>query len=259
MRNSLGILLLLAFLLTSCSSKRNLGYFTDLPDSVAIQSVIPQIPETKIQPGDILRITVNSLNPESNVLFNSGTLQTLDGSRNSSGGAQLSSEGYLVDESGFISFPVIGQIKLIGLTREEARKEMIKQISIYVKDPIINVRFLNFKVTVIGEVAHPSTFNIPNERVNILEALGMAGDMTAYGKRENILLIREESGKRTMVKLDIAKKDIMNSPYFYLRQNDVVYVEPTKYRDPSGDRTLRIITAVASSVTAISLFITRVL
>jgi len=258
MRNSLGILCLLLLFLTSCRSKRDLVYFKDLPDSVAVQTPIPDIAETKIQAGDILRITVSTLNPESNTLFNSGTLQDVNDSRNVNNTGQVGAQGYLVDENGYISFPVIGQIKLGGLTRDGARKEMIKQIENYVKDPIVNIRFLNFKITVIGEVAKPSTFTIPNEKVNILEALGMAGDMTPFGKRENVLLIREEGGQRTMVKLDMRQKDIMNSPYFYLKQNDVVYVEPTKYRDPSGDRTLRIITAVASSMTAIGLFIYRV-
>jgi len=258
MRNSLGILCLLLLLFASCRSKRDLVYFKDLPDSVAVQTPIPDIAETKIQAGDILKITVSTLNPESNTLFNSGTLQTLNDSRNLNNTGQVGAEGYLVDKGGYISFPVIGQIKLAGLTRDGARKEMIQQLGNYVKDPIVNIRFLNFKITVIGEVTQPSTFTIPNEKVNILEALGMAGDMTPYGKRENVLLIREENGQRTMVKLDMRRKDIMNSPYFYLRQNDIVYVEPTKYRDPSGDRTLRIITAVASSMTALGLFIYRV-
>lgn len=260
MRSLLGLFFIILLILTSCKSKRDLVYFKDLPDSVALKTSIPKIPETRIQSGDILRISINTLNPESNILFNSGTLQSLDGGRNvNATGSQLGAEGYLVDQGGYISFPVIGQIKLAGLTRDEARLEMIKQMDRYVKDPIVNVRFLNFKVTVMGEVARPSSFTIANERINILEALGMAGDMTPFGKRENILLIREENGERTMVKLNMANKDIMNSPYFYLRQNDILYVEPTKYRDPSGDRTLRIITAVASSVTAISLFLTRVL
>jgi len=258
MRNSLGILCLLLLFLTSCRSKRDLVYFKDLPDSVAVQTPIPDIAETKIQAGDILRITVSTLNPESNTLFNSGTLQDVNDSRNVSNTGQVGAQGYLVDENGYISFPVIGQIKLAGLTRNGARKEMIQQIENYVKDPIVNIRFLNFKITVIGEVAQPSTFTIPNEKVNILEALGMAGDMTPYGKRENVLLIREEGGQRTMVKLDMRQKDIMNSPYFYLRQNDIVYVEPSKYRDPSGDRTLRIISAIATSITAISLLFYRV-
>lgn len=254
MRYSFGILFILLLLFASCGSKRNLSYFKDLPDSVVLQSAIPQTPETKIQGGDILRITINTLNPESNVLFNSGTLQTLDSRNNDvNTNNQLAAEGYLVDKNGFINFPVIGQVRLGGLTREGARQEMVKQLTSYVKNPIVNVRFLNFKVTVIGEVAKPSTFTIPNEKITILEALGMAGDMTPFGKRENVLLIREENGERTMVKLDIGKKDIMNSPYFYLRQNDVVYVEPTKYKDPSGDRTLRIIAAVATSLTAIGL------
>jgi len=260
MRNSFGIFLLLLLFFASCKSKRELVYFKDLPDSVALTTPIPEIPETKIQAGDILQITVSTLNAESNTLFNSGTLQSFGDDRNNSNeGGRVGSQGYLVDKDGFISFPVIGQIKLVGLTRDGARKEMIKQVETYVKDPIVNVRFLNFKVTVIGEVVHPSTFTIPNEKVNLLEALGMAGDMTPFGKRENVLLIREENGQRTAIKLDMSKKDIMNSPYYYLRQNDVVYVEPTKYRDPSGDRTLRIITAVSSSLTALGLFIYRVL
>ncbi|WP_437361865.1 polysaccharide biosynthesis/export family protein [Olivibacter jilunii] len=258
MRGFLGILCAFMLMFSSCAQKRNLVYFKDLPDSIATKTDILKIPETKIQSGDILRITVNTLNPESNILFNSGTLQTLDGRNSGGASGQLTSEGYLVDENGYINFPVIGQIKVSGFSREEARKEMVKQIGKYVKDPIVNIRFLNFKVTVIGEVSKPSTFTIPNERVNILEALGMAGDMTPYGRRENVLLIREESGQRTMIKLDMAKKDLMNSPYFYLRQNDIVYVEPSKYRDPSGDRTLRIITAVASSVSAISLLFYRI-
>ncbi|MDM8177204.1 polysaccharide export protein [Olivibacter sp. LS-1] len=259
MRNSFGILFCalagVLLLLGSCGARKNLSYFKDLPDSVVLKSTIPNVSDTKIQAGDILRITVNTLNPESNVLFNSGALQTLDTRENSNINAnnQLSAEGYLVDKNGNINFPVVGQIKLLGLTREEARLEMVKQLTQYVKDPIVNIRFLNFKVTVIGEVAKPSTFTIPNEKVTILEALGMAGDMTPFGKRENVLLIREENGERTMIKLDMGKKDIMNSPYFYLRQNDVVYVEPTKYKDPSGDRTLRIITAAGTSLTALAL------
>lgn len=254
MKNSFGILFILLLLFSSCGSKRNLSYFKDLPDSVALQTTVPDIPETKIQAGDILRITANTLNPESNVLFNSGTLQMPDSRNNNvSTSDQLAAEGYLVDKQGFINFPVIGQVKLGGLTREEARQEMVKQLTNYVKNPIVNVRFLNFKVTVIGEVTKPSTFMIPNEKVTILEALGMAGDMTPFGRRDNVLLIREEKGERTMVKLDIGKKDLMNSPYFYLRQNDVIYVEPTKYKDPSGDRTIRIVTAVATSATAIAL------
>ena len=260
MRYSFGILFILLLLLASCGPKRNLSYFKDLPDSVALRSAIPQIPETKIQSGDILRITINTLNPESNVLFNSGTLQTLDSRNNNvNSNDQLAAEGYLVDKNGVINFPVLGQVKLGGLTREEARQEMVKHLNNYVKNPIVNVRFLNFKVTVIGEVAKPATFMIRNEKVTILEALGMAGDMTPFGKRENVLLIREENGERTMIKLDMGKKDIMNSPYFYLRQNDVVYVEPTKYKDPGTDRTLRIIAAVATSLTAIGILWQRLL
>jgi polysaccharide export outer membrane protein len=135
-------------------------------------------------------------------------------------------EGYLVDKGGAINFPVIGKVTLAGLTKEEATEKMINEIKTHVKNPIVNIRFLNFKVTVIGEVNTPSTFEINSEKINVLEALGLAGDMTQFGNRDNVLIIREKDGVRTTARINLNNKEVLNSPYFYLQQNDIIYVEP---------------------------------
>jgi polysaccharide export outer membrane protein len=140
--------------------------------------------------------------------------------------AERVNEGYLVDKNGFINFPVIGKIALSGLTKEEAQDKMTDLIKVHVKNPIVNVRFQNFKVTVIGEVNQPASFNVATEKINVLEALGLAGDMTAYGRRENVLIIREKDGMRTTTRINLNSKEVLTSPFFYLQQNDVVYVEP---------------------------------
>jgi polysaccharide export outer membrane protein len=178
-----------------------------------------------IQPDDILSITVSSLNPESNVLFNNLVLPTTANSAMAIA-ANKGSEGYLVDKSGFVNFPVIGKIMLAGLSKEQATEKMTNEIKQHVKNPIVNIRFINFKITVIGEVRQPSTFTIATEKINILEALGLAGDMTAYGMRENVLIIREQQGVRKSARVNLNDKEVLNSPYFYLQQNDIVYVEP---------------------------------
>lgn len=216
------ISLCLLIVLSSCSN-RNLVYFSDLPTTDS-NTPIKNYDPPKIQPDDILSVTVSSLNPESNVLFNNVLLPTSSGNNNII--AQKIDEGYLVDKDGFINFPVIGKINLSGLTKEQATEKMTGLIKEHVKTPIVNIRFVNFKVTVIGEVTKPSTFTVATEKINVLEALGLAGDMTAYGRRENVLIIREKGGIRTTAKINLNNRDVLTSPYFYLQQNDIVYVEP---------------------------------
>ncbi len=242
------------FLICSCGNPRRLIYFNDAGDSALIVSQIPKKTEPTVQPGDILTITVSSLNSESNQLFNKGVLS---GGQSGAMGGLGSGDGYLVNSNGNITFPVLGQIKLAGLTKDEVRKKMVDELSTFVKDPIVSVRFSNFRITVVGEVNKPATFTVPNEKINIIEALGLAGDMTAYGKRNNVLLIREENGERMLVRLDMNKKEILNSPYFYLKQNDVLYVEPVKYKDPSNGRTLRFVTIALSIVSVTTLIMGR--
>jgi polysaccharide export outer membrane protein len=201
---------------------------------------------------------VSSLSPEANILFNSGLLTTAGNNNNAAASSRIN-EGYLVDKEGAINFPVIGKITLARLTKEEATTKMTEELKQHVKNPIVNVRFLNFKVTVIGEVNRPSTFTIPTEKINIMEALGLAGDMTAFGKRENVLIIREKDGVRSTTRINMNNKDILNSPYFYLQQNDIVYVEPdnrTKIAQTSANN--RYIPIVVASITAIAIFLSNI-
>jgi len=220
--------LVVFFALASCTPSRNIVYLSDLKGTDYSEEIKNKV-DPKIQPDDVLSITVSSLNPESNLLFNSGILQTL-GSTSSTPSSSRASEGYLVDQKGTINFPVLGRVELAGLSKEQATNKMTDEIRKSVKNPIVNIRFLNFKVTVIGEVNKPSTFNVPSERLNVIEALGLAGDLTIFGKRENILIIREQNGVRSTSRVNLASKDVLNSPSFYLQQNDIVYVEPVKTR-----------------------------
>lgn len=215
----------MALLITSCA-QRNLVYFSDLPASTNNETPIKNYVQPTIQPDDIISISVSSLNPESNVLFNNVILPS---SANSGGviAATKVNEGYQVDKAGFINFPVIGKVMLAGLTKEQAIEKMTSEIKVHVKNPIVNIRFLNFKITVIGEVNSPSTFTVDREKINVLEALGLAGDMTSFGRRENVLIIREQQGVRRTTRINLNNKDVLNSPYFYLQQNDIVYVEPS--------------------------------
>jgi len=137
---------------------------------------------------------------------------------------------YLVDLSGDIEFPVLGKIHLGGLTMEQARDTFKQRLSRHLANPIVNLRWLNFKFTVLGEVNHPATYTLPERSVSVLEAVGLAGDLTNYGNRKNILIIREQDGQREFGRLDLQDRNVFNSPFFYLKQNDVIYVEPLKQK-----------------------------
>ena len=243
-------------LLVSCSSPKNLAYFSDLPENSTYSEKITNDTEPKIQPDDLLSITVSSLNPEANALFNKGVMLSA-GNNGASANSRISDEGYLVNSDGYVEFPVLGKVKLGGLTKQEARAKLVKDLSKYLKDPAVNIRFMNFRVTVIGEVNRPATFTIPSEKINVLEALGLAGDMTLYGKRENVLLIREENGIRKMTRIDLNSKEAFNSPYFYLQHNDVVYVEPNKVRQVQATTSTRNITILFSAISVATLIISR--
>lgn len=244
----------LLLLFASCS-RRNLTYFSNLGDEEVYTEAIVRGEQPTIQPDDILSIRVNSLNPEANSLFNLGVMPNVNAL--SSGGGGTNEAGFLVDHEGFIEYPIIGKIKLGGLTKQEAMQHLKDLLKDYLKDPIINIRFLNYRITVIGEVNQPSTFTVPSEKTNVLTALGMAGDMTAYGKRENVLLIREEDGMRTMVRLNLNDKEVLNSPYFTLQQNDIIYVEPVKIRGPEQANNIRLISFALSIISIASVLFIR--
>ncbi|MFD1467658.1 polysaccharide biosynthesis/export family protein [Hymenobacter caeli] len=214
-------------LFTSCSAGRNLVYFSDLTGTSTDQTPIQNRIETKIESGDLLSIIVSSLNAETNLMFNSGILlPAATGGGAGTAATNRINEGYLVDSNGEINLPTIGKIKMTGLTKEEAADKITTIVGKSAKSPIVTVRFLNFRVTVIGEVNRPATFTVPSEKINVLEALGLAGDMTGYGRRDDVLIIREKNNVRTTTRINLNNKSVLNSPFFYLQQNDIVYVEP---------------------------------
>ncbi|MFB5944281.1 polysaccharide biosynthesis/export family protein [Albibacterium profundi] len=261
--NNLLYLSVVGFLLlfSSCAEQRNLVYFDDIQQSDAYTQAITNAHEPKIQVGDIMSITVSTLDPTSNALFNTGAViqgqNTQLSSSNAAGSTNLGKEGYLVGNDGNINFPVVGKIQLKGLTLTEAHEKMRDEISKYVKDPIVNVRYLNFKVTVIGEVTRPTTFTVANEQINVLEALGRAGDMTPFGMRENVLVIRETDGKRQMARLNLNSSSVFQSPYFYLQQNDIVYVEPSEMKGKQANRNPNSVPIIMGVLSIITIIATR--
>lgn len=215
-------------LLTSCASQRKITYLQNVEGGYA--SSIGEERNAIIRSGDWISILVNSKDLELTQMFNLPIVtSSLVGNGTSSGGTNRIS-GYLVDDGGCIDFPQLGILKITNLTLVEL-SELIKKRLIndgYVQDPIITTQFLNFSISVMGEVARPGTFSTSTGRIAILEALSMAGDLTIYGKRDNVKVIREENGERRVVQLDLRSKQLLSSPYYYLQQNDVVYVEPNK-------------------------------
>jgi len=222
-----------------------------------------------IQQGDALAIKVTTLDPQSNILYNSGSIPLNGiGSTNTQAGLPTGasntatlSEGYVVDNNGDINFPVQGKINLQGLTIEQAQGKLTDLISRTDKGVIVNIRIQNYKVTVIGEVAKPGTFTIPDDKVTLLEALGLAGDMTPLAVRKNVLIIREENGVRTRNYINLNDKDVFNSPFFYLKQNDVVYVQPdNKLKNSQTDtRYIRLIPIITATISALAVVLTRIL
>ncbi|WP_432713180.1 polysaccharide biosynthesis/export family protein [Pedobacter sp.] len=238
----------LCIILLSGCAKRNLVYFSDLSSKNEISNKILNDGVPKILQNDILSITVNSTSPESNMLFAS-TSNAIGAN------GMYEREGYRVNEAGKIKFPVLGEIKVEGLTITQAQSLIETSLKRYVNNSVVNVKFLNFRITVIGEVSHPSSFIVPNEKINLLEALGLAGDMTPYGKRENVLVIRENDGKRTMARVNLNNQSVLNSPYFYLKQNDVIYIEPDKTKSiefSNSSQTMPLIIAVISAVAVLA-------
>ncbi|GAB3025501.1 polysaccharide biosynthesis/export family protein [Niabella terrae] len=236
-------------------------YFSNLPpegDSVQIVNNT----SAKIQTGDILGISIVTLNPEYNQLFNSGAIPSAQTTTpvTSTNNNELTRNGFQVDGNGQVNLPLLGKITLAGLTREQAQEKITAEVAKTTKDPIVNVKFLNFKITVIGEVAQSGSFNIPVDKVNVLEALGMAGDMTPYAVRDSVLVIREEDGVRTRQRINLNDKDVFNSPYFYLKQNDIVYVQPEnklKARQANANN-YRWVPIVTAGISALAIVLSRV-
>lgn len=252
------LFLFLGFLLTSCYNSRKAVYFNNIQDTT-LSNTLASV-EPVIQPNDLLNISVTSLNPEASMVFNTPNITmpvtaTSSGTTPSTGGygtPQLM--GYLVNSDGSIKFPVLGSVKAAGLTKRQLENLLTDTLTNrkLLVDPIVTARFLNFRVTVLGEVARPTTLNVANERISILEALGLAGDLTIYAKRDNVLLIREEGDKKIIKRIDLNSNDILLSPYYYLKTNDIVYVEPRKDKIAATSRTQQLLPIILSAASLIA-------
>ncbi len=212
---------LLANLLVNCASKEKVAYFQEV-EGVKIKDEIINF-EPEIQVGDLLAINVSAVDGAAAIPFNLYETPTVGNNT-----ASADPIKYLVDSNGEINFPVLGKLKVAGFTTNKVNDNLTEILRPYIKNPIVNIRITNFKITVLGQVQSPGTYPIPNERVSILEAIGMAGDLEIHGQRKNVMIIREQNGKRVFVNIDLTNKELFSSPYFYLSQNDVVYVEPNK-------------------------------
>lgn len=255
--------LAVTLLLGSCAAPK-IAYFQSLQPGNEEQLVNPK--EIQIQPKDKISILVNSKDPLLANLFNLPIISRQVGFVGSNSNNAQGISGYTVDKDGYIDFPVLGKIHVAGKTREEIaayiKDELISQNQ--VKDPVVTVEYMNLTVSVLGEVARPGRFNIDKDQLTILDAISMAGDLTIYGKRDNVLVQREEGGKLTTYRVDLSSgADLFLSPVYYMQQNDVIYVEPNSVRarqstvNGNNVRSTSFWISLASLLTSISLIFTK--
>ncbi|MCZ4224364.1 polysaccharide biosynthesis/export family protein [Pedobacter rhodius] len=256
-----GVLFILIIAFTSsCVSNKKITYFQDIQtvNQAKLENAAAFV-EPIIQSDDILSINIFTLNPQSGAVINQAASNTVLGGGASSAVAAQQVNGFLVDKNGDVELSLIGKVKVSGLTTYQARELVREKVSAFYKEPNVQLRFVNFKVSVLGEVNAPSTYTLPNEKVSILDALSLAGDLTIYGKRDNVLVVRDNNGKKEFARLNLNSSDIFNSPFYYLKQNDVIYVEPNKARVSANNaaqiQTIGIVTSILSVlVLAISTF-----
>jgi polysaccharide export outer membrane protein len=238
---------------TSCVSPKTIVYFQGDDARYSSQEIKNEyIP--LVQPNDVLTIVVGSLNTEASEVFNTPNRFTTTSANYSAtgGGPKTQPLGYLVDSDGSIEVPLVGKLKIGGLRTTDAAEVIRTSLLKYLKEPSVIVRNLNFKVSVLGEVKLPAVYVIPDEKITLPEVLSLAGDLTIYGNRSNLMIIREENGKREYARIDLTSRDIFNSPYYYLHKNDVIYVEPVKSKMLDTDSRVRTVPLIATIVGGIS-------
>lgn len=244
----------LLFLLFSCRTTKPVQYLQGPIDTAALSRI--NLPEPRIRIGDLIGITVYSDNPDATAIFNQQMNTSLSttatsGTATSGAGAQ-SMPGYLVDDRGNIRFQLLGQLHVEGLTKADLEALLTEKLSgKYLSNPYFNIRFLNYRFTVLGEVAKQGVYTIPGERISILEALGMAGDIGLYGLKDSIMVVRETEGSRSIGYLDVSKPEVFESPYFYLQQNDVVIVKTNPKKPDISEATASRNLARAATITSI--------
>ncbi len=254
--------LLAIAMLSSCGLYKDKGYqqvsyYQDLNRSGAATEEIKNYQALSIHKGDILGINVNSINQEAASVFN--TSINHQNGNNLDNTAANPVYGFRVDDSGYVQLPLVGGMKVAGLTTDEVAKQLQTNLTQYLKSPIVNVRILNFRISVLGDVAKPDVYTVTGEHININEALSMAGDLTITAKRNNVLLVREEDGKRQFVTIDLTKKDVFDSPYYYLHNNDVLYVDADKTKYDNVARSYKTNTLVISAVSVVAILVSAFL
>jgi polysaccharide export outer membrane protein len=243
--------------LASCVNTKKVAYLNDVKDSIRVVSNAGL--EPIIQKKDILSISVTSLSVEATIIFNTPNLPASPNAVNNSSSTSQTA-GYLVSEDGTIKFPILGNLPAAGLTQKQLENNITKLLTdkklLY--DPIVTSRFLNFRVTVLGEVLRPGVVYVPSEQISILEAIGQAGDLTIYGVRDNIILIRQEGGEKLVKRLNLNSSEILKSPYFYLKSNDVLYIEPGKDKIASVNRVQQKLPVILSGLSLVIIILTNV-
>lgn len=250
-------IVVVCMLLSSCTSRKKLVYFNSKEAITGSEPALSYNPVLKTD--DILSITVLGLDPDAIKPFNIPVVVVNQNLGGYSQGAPTP-PGYLIDTEGNIDFPVIGKIKLAGLSRSVAIDTLKSRLKPYLLQPTFLVRILNFKITVLGEVRNPGTFTIPNERVTLPEALGIAGDLLITGVRKNVLVIRDVDGKKTETRVNLSSKELFSSPVYYLHQNDVVYVEPNRAKINSSvvnTGNISLVVSIVSLLVTMSILLTR--
>ena len=241
-------LVFVSMTLFACSSYKKGIYFKDLNREIPSKESISNFSPITIQPQDILNISVSSLNPESSALFNFAS--TL------SPNIQMTeaSIGYMVDEHGDVHLPVLGSVHVGNLTSSQAREQIQLKLTPYLKEPVVIVKLVNFKVSIMGDVARPGQYQVPSERVTIPEAISLAGDLNATALR-NLLIIREVNGEREFINVDLTKKSMFNSPYYYLKNNDVIYVQAGRIKYNAIDPVYQRVSLLVSVLSVAAIFI----
>lgn len=249
------LILFAVLLVSSCVSRQEIAYFQEIENLVSEDN----LESITFKPNDMLSIVVSAASVEAAIPFNlmsaSRSSQSSDGSSGLSGGGS-SQVPYMVNLDGEIEFPILGTIKVLGMTTKELQDYLKVRISEYVKEPIVNVRVMNFTVSIVGAVNRPGTIPVSGERISIIEALSQAGDLALFGRRDNILIIRELDGKKIYKYLDIRDPEILNSDYYYLKQHDIVYVEHNRssMQNAIANRNISVYIGIASFLFTLFVF-----
>ena len=252
---ALSLCVMAAISFPSCTPTKNSYYFKTLPKDTRIDNTLNKVTESKIRKGDLLTINISSLNPAEDAVYNAAASSAVSGSLSLASGS-----GYTVDINGNIQFHRLGIIHAEGMTRRELKEKVQKDLSPYLKDPIVTVHYANHRVTILGEVNKPQVLQMPEEQMTLLEVLGNSGDLNSIGRRDNILIIRETGNGKQFKRINLEDQSIFTSEWYYLQPDDVVYVEPSdkKIKDEKRARIQQDISVALSGISLILIILSRI-